>query len=272
METLMAWLNELTVHDFLLFHIGKTDVTFGQLLAITLGITLLFMVSGWLRQLIANRLLVYGHLDLSTRYTIASLVHYTVLAIGFIAIMETAGINLTALSVLAGAVGVGVGFGLQTIVSNFICGLIVMFERPVRIGDRVELAGVEGDVIEIGARATRIMTAEGSVVIMPNQKLITEPLKNWADIEERSPLVLTVNVDKTSELRQAAQSLLATVTAHPDVLAQPAPQVWLTGISGNAVFKIRAWVNGGVEVRNRVMHELYLAMFEALASKEIKLA
>lgn len=268
----MVWLNEFAVHDFPLFHIGRTEVTFGQLLAIVLGLSVLFVVSGWLRHLIANRLLVYGQLDLSTRYTIASLVRYTVLAIGFVAIMETAGINLTALSVLAGAVGVGVGFGLQTIVSNFICGLIVMFERPVRIGDRVELVGVEGDVIEIGARATRIMTAEGSVVIMPNQKLITEPLKNWADVEERSPLVLTVNVDKTSELRQAAQSLLATVTSHPDVLSQPTAQVWLTGISGNAVFKIRVWVNGGVEVRNKVMHELYLAMFEALASKEIKLA
>src|SRR5690242_15366636 len=108
-EILLTWLNEFTVHDFLLFHIGKTDVTFGQLLAIALGVTLLFVASSWLRQLIANRLLTYGHLDLSTRYTIASLVHYSVLAIGFIAIMETAGINLTALSVLAGAVGVGVG-------------------------------------------------------------------------------------------------------------------------------------------------------------------
>lgn len=271
LETVLAWLNEFTIHDFLLFHIGKTEVTFGQLLAIVLGVTLLFVISGWLRQLIANRLLMYGQLDLSTRYTIASLVHYTVLAVGFIAIMETAGINLTALSVLAGAVGVGVGFGLQTIVSNFICGLIVMFERPVRIGDRVELAGVEGDVIEIGARATRIMTAEGSVVIMPNQKLITEPLKNWADIEDRSPLVLTVNVDKGSDLRQTAQLLLSTVSAHPSVLKQPASQVWLTGISGNAVFKIRVWVNGSVEARNGVMHELYLAMCEALVSKGIKL-
>jgi small-conductance mechanosensitive channel len=268
-----SFVQEFLIHDFTLFHIGKTAVTVGQLLSILIGITLLLIFSGWLRYLIANRLLARGgHIDLSTRYTIASLVRYAVLVIGVMAIMQTAGINLSAFSVLAGAVGVGVGFGLQNIVSNFISGLIVMFERPVRIGDRVELAGTEGDVVEIGARATRIMTAEGSVVIMPNQKFITDPVKNWADREERSPLVLNVNVDKNSHLRETARLLSEVVRRHPDVSQKPAVQVWLTGISGNGAFKVLAWVNGGAGQRNRIMNELYLSIVEALEAAEIKLA
>jgi small-conductance mechanosensitive channel len=199
-------------------------------------------------------------------------VRYVVLVVGTIVIMQTAGINLTALSVLAGAVGVGVGFGLQNIVSNFISGLIVMFERPIKIGDRVELIGVEGDVIEIGARATRLMTAEGSVIIMPNQKFIMDPVKNWADGHERSPLVLNIAVDRGGNMREVAAILQETVTQHTAVQQHPEPQVLLTGVSGNASFRIIAWVNGSSQIRNRVMHELYLGMLDALGNAGIKLA
>jgi small-conductance mechanosensitive channel len=271
-NNILVWLRDFTAHDFPLFHIGKTDITLGQLLSILIGITLLFIISSWTRQLVAQRLLARNHIDLNTRYTIASLVRYSMLVIGFIVIMQNAGINLSAFSVLAGAVGVGIGFGLQNIVSNFISGLIVMFERPVKIGDRIDLVGVEGDVIDIGARATRIKTAEGSVVIMPNQQFITSPVKNWADADERSPLVLTVNVDKASDMRMTSEVLKTTICKHTGVVSKPATEVWLTGITGSGNFKVLAWVSGGPDERNRIMHELYLAIFDALAEKQIKLA
>jgi small-conductance mechanosensitive channel len=272
MQTIISWLHEFITHDFPLFQIGKNEFTLGQLLAIVIGVALLFVISGLLNRLITNRLLTHSHIDISTRYTIAALARYSILVIGFMVIMQTAGVNLTAFSVLAGAVGVGIGFGLQNIVSNFISGLIVMFERPVRIGDRIELGGIEGDVLKIGARATQIMTAEGSMVIMPNQKFITDPVKNWADHQERSPLVLNVTVDKASNLRQAAELVSAAVREHPSILKKPATQVRLTGVSGNATFKVLVWVSGSAEERNRVTHELYLAISETLSKQDIKLA
>jgi small-conductance mechanosensitive channel len=272
MQATISWFHELVSHDFPLFQLGKSAFTLGQLLAILVGVAVLFAVSSLLNRLLINRLLSHGHIDISTRYTIAALVRYTVLVVGFMVIMETAGINLTAFSVLAGAVGVGIGFGLQNIVSNFISGLIVMFERPIRIGDRIEVGGIEGDVLKIGARATHITTAEGNVVIMPNQKFVTEPVRNWADREGRSPLVLSVSVDKASDLRQAAELLNAAVREHRAVVKAPATEVWLTGVSGNPTFKIIAWVPGSAEERNRVTHDLYLSISETLARRDIRLA
>ncbi|NEX64093.1 mechanosensitive ion channel family protein [Noviherbaspirillum galbum] len=271
MDRFLVLMSSAFQHDPLLFHIGKTEVTLSTMLTLVVGMTLLVIVSGWLRGLIADRLLAYGHVDVSTRYTIGSLVRYLVLVVGTMILMQTAGINLTALSVLAGAVGVGVGFGLQNIVSNFISGLIVMFERPVKIGDRVELGGVEGDVIEIGARATRLMTAEGSVIIMPNQKFITDPVKNWADGHDRSPLVLNLAVGRGSDMREVAALLHQAVDKHYSVEKRPAPQVLLTSVTGAATFRIIVWVNGSSQVRNQVMHELYLSILEALAAAGIAL-
>jgi small-conductance mechanosensitive channel len=272
MQATISWFRQFLIHDFPLFQLGKTEFTFGQLVAILVGIAILFAISGVLNRLLMNQMQSRGHIDVSTRYTVAALARYTVLVVGFMVVMETAGVNLTAFSVLAGAVGVGVGFGLQNIVSNFISGLIVMFERPVRIGDRIEVGGVEGDVLRIGARATQITTAEGSIVIMPNQKFITDPVKNWADREGHSPLVLSVNVDKTSDLRQAAELLAAAVRQHQAIVKKPATDVWLTGVSGNASFKILAWVGGGAGDRSRITHELYLSIAETLAEGGIKLA
>lgn len=272
MEASIAWLHEFIAHDFPLFHIGKTEVTLGQLLSVVAGITALFIASGWLRKLIANRLLANSHVDLSTRYTIASLIRYIVLVFGVMAIMETAGINLTAFSVLAGAVGVGVGFGLQNIVSNFISGLIVMFERPVRIGDRIEMGGIEGNVVEIGARATRIMTDQRSIVIMPNQKFITDPVTNWAESLGRSSLVLSVTVDKESDPSEAESAIRSAIDAYSGIDRKKETRIWLTGISGNIAFKIIVPAGGDAEARGKIIHDLYVAIYAALRQAGVKTA
>lgn len=272
MEALITWLHEFVAHDFPLFHIGKTEVTLGQLLSIGASITVLLVVSGWLKKLIANRLLAHSHVDLSTRYTIASLIRYIVLAFGGMAIMETAGINLTALSVLAGAVGVGVGFGLQNIVSNFISGLIVMFERPVRIGDRIEMGGIEGNVVEIGARATRIMTDQRSIVIMPNQKFITDPVTNWAESQGRSSIVLNVVVDKESNPGKAENAIRSAIEAYSGIAKKAETRIWLTGLAGNPSFRIIVPGGGDSEARGKITHDLYFAIYDALEQAGIKTA
>jgi len=146
---------------------------------IAIALIVLFWFTGLLRRWLDRRLAGYTHIDEATRQTIGTLVRYTTLMIGFLVIMQAAGINLTTFNVVAGAVGVGVGFGLQNIVSNFISGLIVMFERPVKIGDRIEVGGIEGSVVAIGARATTVLTVDNVAAIVPNQKLIIETVKNW---------------------------------------------------------------------------------------------
>lgn len=272
LSSFLEWLERARSYDIVLFHFGKNAFTLWQMAALALGITLLLVLSRWLRSWVANRLLARSNLDLSMRYTVASLLRYVVLVAGFMAIMQTVGIDLTTFNVVAGAVGVGLGFGLQNIVSNFISGLIVMFERPVRIGDRIEMAGIEGDVLEIGARATRIVTAEGAVVIMPNQKFITDPVRNWVDHQDRTALVLTLNVDRSGDPRAVQELLRDTLAAQPEVLKEPEPQVWMTGLTGSNAFRLHAWVKGNAAVRGAILNRLYMAVYEALTKREIKLA
>src|SRR5206468_9770341 len=172
-------IQELDRFDVRLFTLGGTPITLWDIGFIVVGLLVLFWFSGFLKRWLDRRLAGHTHLDETTRKTIVSLVRYFTLVIGFMVIMQAAGINLTTFNVVAGAIGVGVGFGLQNIVSNFISGLIVMFERPVKVGGRVEVGGIEGSVVEIGARATTVLTLDNVAAIVPNQKLITETVKNW---------------------------------------------------------------------------------------------
>src|SRR5205085_7299792 len=147
-----------------------------------------------------------------------TLVRYTTLVIGFLVIMQAAGINLTTFNVVAGAVGVGVGFGLQNIVSNFISGLIVMFERPVKLGDRIEVGGVEGSVTDIGARATTLLTLDNVAAIIPNQKLITETVKNWQHGSGTWQLRIAIAAKYGSDLNAVREAMLSTAAEKKDVL------------------------------------------------------
>jgi small-conductance mechanosensitive channel len=118
--------------------------------------------------------------DIGMREALGAIVRYVIITLGALVILQSAGIDLTSLNVLIGAVGVGLGFGLQNITSNFFSGLILLFERPIKIGDRVEIGGVVGEVREIGARATTIVTDESVAMIVPNSQFVSERVTNWS--------------------------------------------------------------------------------------------
>jgi small-conductance mechanosensitive channel len=149
---------QLGALDVRLFNLGGTSITVFSLAWALLLAAALVVDARLLRAWTVQRLLVHTDLDLGTRQAIGSIVRYLVLAVGFLAIVQTLGINLTTFNVLAGALAVGVGFGLQNIFSNFISGLIIMLDRPVKVGDRIEMANAEGEVVQIGARRTTLVT------------------------------------------------------------------------------------------------------------------
>ena len=215
----------------------------------------------------------HTHLDIGTRQAIGSLARYVMLVIGFVIIMQAAGINLTTFNVLAGAVGVGVGFGLQNIVSNFISGLIVMLERPVKPGDRINVDAVEGSVVEIGARSTRVLTNENVTAIVPNQKFITETVKNWEHTEGIWQIRLCVNVKNDSDAKAVREGLLAVTVGHPDVISDPPPAVRLTAIIGGSLsFEVRARTPLGVHRHADLLSELNFSLLEELGKRGVKLA
>lgn len=150
-------------------------------------------------------------------------------------IIQTAGIDLTSLNVLAGAIGIGVGFGLQNRISNFISGLIIMFERPIKIGDRIVVDTVEGDVIEIGSRSTVVLTNDNINIIVPNSKFITENVRNWKYNDTKVRFRIPVHVAYGSDVRQVERLLLEVARDEPDVLVDPEPVVRFLAFGENAL-------------------------------------
>jgi small-conductance mechanosensitive channel len=225
LDRYLAWLNQE------LFTLGGASVTAGGLLRTLVMLIALTWLSGWLRRwMVARALTRFHHMDLGTREAVASVVHYLVLVLGIALILQNAGIRLTALGVVAGAVGVGVGFGLQNVISNFISGLIIMLERPVKVGDPVEMGGVAGVVREIGARRTTIVTPDQVAVLVPNQRLITDNVTNMGYLGRPVRLRLPVAVPADVGLATLRERLLAAARAEPRVLADPPPALLITSV------------------------------------------
>lgn len=186
-----------------------------------------FWLSSRTKRFLFNRFLVNSGLDRSLQYAISQIISNAVLIIGIFIVLDNTGIHLGALTVFAGAVGVGVGFGLQNIASNFISGLVILAERPITIGDRVEVAGVAGQVQQIRARSTVILTNDNITMIVPNTKFIDSPVTNWTVGDPRVRFRIPVGVAYGSDLEKVRQTLLAVGRENPNALSDPAPSVFL---------------------------------------------
>ncbi len=260
METLHHWMIELRSLDVRLFSLGDTGVTLWGLFAFIGLLVVLVYGAGRFQRWIADRLLAHAHhLDVGMRQAIASVLRYVLMLVGFLVIAQAFGINLTTLNVLVGAVGVGVGFGLQNIISNWISGLIIMFERPVRIGDRVEMAGIEGEISEIGARRTAVITRDDAVVIIPNSRLITDNVVNWQYHHAYISVRIAVGVTHEADPNLVRDLLRAAAVGNTDVLRVPEPRVNLVSLGGAAFsFELLAWTNAATQ-KNSIISALNFA-------------
>src|SRR3989454_2281659 len=182
-----------------------------------------FWFSSGTKRFLFNRLLAQSGLDRSLQYAIAQVVSNIILVVGIVIVLENTGIHLAALAVFAGAVGVGVGFGLQNIASNFISGLVILAERPITIGDRIEVAGIAGQVGDIPARSTLICTHHKIMMIVPNTKFIDSPVTNWTYGDRRVRFRIPVGVAYGSDVPTVRDALLAVANENPHTLKEPAP-------------------------------------------------
>ena len=201
-----------------------------------------FWFSSRTKHFLFNRFLVNSGLDRSLQYAIAQLVSNLVLIVGIFIVLENTGIHLGALTVFAGAVGVGVGFGLQNIASNFISGLVILAERPITIGDRVEVAGIIGQVQKINARSTVVVTNDNIATIVPNQKFIDSPITNWTYGDPRVRFRLPVGVAYGSDVEKVRDTLIAAARANAQALSDPAPSVFFVGFGESSLnFELVVW-------------------------------
>lgn len=164
--------------EYTLVTLGSSKLTVGLLIALVFSVFILVIVTEWIKKIIVHKVLTRYQMDIGTRQSVGTIIRYVLLIGGFVIIIQNSGIDLSALGILAGALGVGIGFGLQNITNNFISGLIILFERPIKVGDRIEVGDVNGDVIKISSRSTMIVTNDNISIIVPNSQFIDSPVIN----------------------------------------------------------------------------------------------
>lgn len=257
--------------DVVLLKVGDLAITVGSLLKLVLLMSLLFWFAGALRRWLVRRVLSRFHVDHGTRIAIASVLRYLVLVLGMVLILQNVGINLSALGVVAGAVGVGVGFGLQNIFSNFISGLIVMLERPIKVGDHIEVGSIAGVVREISARRTTLVTADNVAVLVPNQRFIVENVINSAYLEEPVRLRIAATLAADTDPALLEQLLMQVARSHAMVLAAPAPQILLRSVGGTSrQFEFAFWFRPEAIARELLTSELSSALEEAFSANGVQ--
>jgi small-conductance mechanosensitive channel len=222
--------------------VGHLSVSLGDILGFVLVIWLSILVSRFLRFFLEEEVFVRVRLARGVPGTVSRLTHYSVIALGFMVALSASGFGLDRLTVLAGAFGVGVGFGLQDVVKNFVSGLILLFERPIKIGDQIEFGGMSGEVTGIGIRASTLRNYEGADVIVPNGTLLAGQLTNWTYASAPRRMEITVGVAYGTEPKQVLELLLRVASEHADICKTPAPMALFVGFGDSALnFSLRAW-------------------------------
>ena len=252
--------------------IGSLNISLGQVLLFTVTVWASFLVSKFLRFLLEED--VYYHLRLGRGIpqAISTIIHYSVLLLGFFVALAVLGVDLTKVTILAGAFTVGVGFGLQTVINNFVCGLILLFERPIKVGDVVQVDTDIGEVRRIGIRACVIRTAEGSEIIVPNGTIISNKVTNWTYSDRYRAVEVPVSVARGVDPQHVLELLKSVAANHPSIAKEPVPQAYIVNFAPGAVsFQLRAWTDryeDWVQVRS----DLSLAVDQALTRENITIA
>jgi potassium efflux system protein len=247
------------------------SISLGDIVAFAITIWVSWLLSAFIRFVLEEDIYPRVTLPPGVPNTLSTLLHYVILVFGFFVALGVLGVDLTKATILAGALGVGIGFGLQNVVNNFVSGLILLFERPVRVGDAVAIRDVAGEIQHIGIRSCVVRTGDGAEVILPNAVLIADPVSNWTLSNRLRRLTLSVGVAYGTDPAVVIELLRGVATAHEGVLASPEPLLWFTGFGDSALnFQMRVWTDrydswGGLQ------SELYLATYKVLSDAGIQI-
>ncbi|MCS5489784.1 mechanosensitive ion channel family protein [Algoriphagus limi] len=266
----LSWFEEMM--NFSLFNLGESKLTIGLLLTLAISFLVLFVGSEWIRRLLVNRILKKYHITEGTRLSIGTMVKYILILAGIFSILQTNGIDLSAFGVLAGAIGVGIGFGLQNITNNFISGLIILFEQPIKVGDRIEVGNVNGDVIKISARSTMVVTNDNITIIVPNSQFIDNQVINWSHSDRMVRFNFSVGVAYREDPEKIRKILLEVAKDNKGVLDKPETDVLFEEYGDNSInFNLRVWTSEYVNRPKVLKSQLYFEIFKRFREQGIEI-
>lgn len=267
---IIDWLK--TTWNFELFHLGDNPFTTKTLLLLILSLFLLFYVSSKIRKVLVTKIFSRYGLDIGVSQSIATIVRYLLIIIGLIIIFQTTGIDLSAIGLLVGALGVGIGFGLQNITNNFISGLIILFERPIKVGDRIEIDDLAGNIVDISARATTIITNDNIAVIVPNSDFINSRVINWSHNNRRIRLNFPVGVSYNEDPEKIRKLLTEVANNNPGILSSPEPYILFEGFGDSSLnFNVLVWTTEYIDRPKILRSELYYAIFRKFKEHNVEI-
>jgi small-conductance mechanosensitive channel len=254
------------------FELGSQRITVGLVIT-SVGVLYAAFVMSWMFQrLVIDQVLARRNVELGIRHAVAKLVHYAVVFIGFLLALSVLGLEVTQLTIMLSALGVGIGFGLQSVANNFVSGIILLFERPVRVGDLIQTGEQWARIKRIGLRSTTVTTFEDSDLIVPNANLVNNEVTNWTLGNRRARFDVPVGVAYGSDVALVIETLMACAKDHPRVATRPEPHVLFQGFGESSLdFVLRAWVND-VDYRLTTRSELHLEIDRRFREGKIEIA
>ena len=251
---------------------GRVKIDLRTLFEGMLSSGLVLVLSLWLSAAIEHRVLSQTVSDLSMRKVAANVLRAVFLLLGLLLALSAVGVDLTALSVLGGALGVGLGLGLQKLAANYVSGFVVLVERSVRIGDHIRVDGVEGQVSDIKTRYTLVRDANGRESIIPNELLITQRVDNFSLSDSAVSLQTQVTVAVDNSVEKVQALLLNALNTLPDVNADPPAQVHFSRFSADGLeFTLQFWVADRLLSRMAVLSSVHAAVWAALQAAQVSL-
>jgi len=266
-QLLLQWLESVR------FRVGKNELNLLMILSALLWVSVILVGALWVSKLIEKRVMKLGDIDMNLRFVISKLAR-TLLIIGAVMVaLPIVGIDLTVLSVFGGALGVGLGFGLQKIASNYVSGFIILLDRSIRIGNLIQLdANTNGAVSQITTRYTVLRNGNGIEFIVPNETLVSSIVQNQTYSDNRVRVATTVGVAYGTDLEAAMEVLRGVAGAHPRVLKEPPPGVALVQFADSSInLELGFWIGDPEAGAGNVRSEINLALWRAFQEKGIQI-
>ncbi len=250
--------------------VGTFQISLGDVVAFIVALWIGTLLSRFIRFILAEDVFTRVRLPRGVPATISMMVNYGIITIAFFVALAVAGFDLSRFALIAGALSVGIGFGLQNVVNNFVSGLILAFERPISVGDSVEVGPLMGRVNRIGIRSSVVRTFDGSEVIVPNADFISKEVINWTLSDVNRRLIVPAGVAYGSNPHQVLELLVKVARAHPDVLPEPEPYALFIGFGASSLdFELRAWCDFSEGLR--IKTELNLGIHDAIKEAGIEI-
>ncbi len=251
--------------------IGGITISLVNIFSAMMAMFVILVITRFIQRTTDKRIFEPARMESGLRNTFRTLIGYVGLVLGVMVAVGTLGFPLANLAIVAGALSVGIGFGLQSIVNNFVSGLILLFERPIKVGDWIVTSAGEGVVKRISVRSTEIETFDWASVIIPNSELISAPVTNWTHKNRYTRIIIPVGVSYNSDPEMVSELLLKEAKANRRTLSYPAPLVYFSGYGDSSLdFEVRIFINN-VDDRIPVRNELRLAIFKALKSADVEI-